>query len=194
MRPIIDAFRATSVDRNAIILTPAAISIRPCSWNHELVNPIVKNVIAVVCGFAAGSVVNIALVNVGPFVIPLPEGADVSTMDGLKASMPLFKPANFLFPFLGHALGTFVGAFVAAKLAASHAMKLALGIGAFFLLGGIAAINMLGGPAWFNAADLLLAYIPMGYFGGMLGRSRPDSGTAAEDAPGDSPTAAAGSS
>ena len=77
---------------------------------------------------------------------------------------------NFLFPFLGHAIGTLVGAFVVAKFAASHAMKLALGIGAFFLLGGIAAANMLGGPAWFIAADLLLAYLPMAWLGAFLAK------------------------
>lgn len=82
--------------------------------------------------------------------------------------MKLFTPVNFIFPFLAHALGTFAGAFVAAKLAASHSMKFALGIGVFFLLGGIAVVSMLGGPLWFNVADLLVAYIPMSYLGAVL--------------------------
>lgn len=82
--------------------------------------------------------------------------------------MKLFAPANFICPFLAHALGTLAGSFVAAKLAASHRVKSAIGIGVFFLIGGIAAISMLGGPLWFNAADLLLAYIPMGYLGAIL--------------------------
>ena len=89
-------------------------------------------------------------------------------MESLKASMPLFKPANFLFPFLGHAVGTLAGAFLAAKLAASHGMKLALLVGVFFLAGGISAANMLGGPTWFIVTDLVLAYIPMGWLGGKL--------------------------
>ena len=131
-------------------------------------NPIVKNVLATIAGVIVGSLVNIGLVNLGPIVVPLPEGADVSTMENLRNSMELFGPANFLFPFLAHALGTLVGAFTAAKLAASHATKLALGIGAFYLLGGIAAASMAGGPVWFIAADLLLAYIPMGYLGASL--------------------------
>ena len=137
-------------------------------------NSVVRNILAVLAGLVAGSFVNIALVNIGPIVVPLPEGADVSTMETLRDSMALFTPANFLFPFLGHAVGTLAGAFVAAKLAASHPMKLALGIGVFFLVGGIAAIQMIGGPLWFQAADLLAAYIPMGYLGGMLaGATRP---------------------
>lgn len=140
-------------------------------------NPIIKNVLAVVAGLVAGSLVNIGLVNLGPSVISLPEGADVSTMEGLAESMKMFTPANFLFPFLGHALGTLAGAFIAAKFAASHAGKLALGVGAFFLMGGISAVVMLGGPLWFKVVDLVVAYIPMGYLGGLLagGKEKNDS-------------------
>lgn len=127
-----------------------------------------RNILAVIAGFIIGSIVNMGLVNLGPRIIPLPQGADVSTMEGLKASMALFTPMNFLFPFLGHALGTLVGAFTAARLAGSHHMKLALFIGAFFLVGGITMVRMVGGPLWFNATDLLLAYIPMGFLGGIL--------------------------
>jgi hypothetical protein len=90
-------------------------------------------------------------------------------MEGLAESMDLFTPANFLFPFLGHALGTLTGAFIAAKVAASHKMKFAIAIGVCFLLGGVVMVNMLGGPLWFTALDLLLAYIPLAYLGGLLG-------------------------
>lgn len=136
-------------------------------------NSVGKNVLAVLAGVVVGSLVNIALVNIGPSVIPLPEGADTSTMDNLRDSMKLFTPVNFIFPFLAHALGTLVGAAVAARFAASHHVKFALGIGVFFLMGGTAAVSMLGGPWWFNVADLLLAYVPMGFLGATLaGRTR----------------------
>lgn len=131
-------------------------------------NPIIKNILAVIAGIIAGSVVNMGLVNIGPLIVPLPEGADVSSMEALAKSMAMFSPVNFLFPFLGHALGTLAGAFVAAKIAASHKMKFAIGLGVFFLLGGITAASMLGGPLWFIVADLVLAYIPMGFLGGKL--------------------------
>lgn len=129
---------------------------------------IARNILAVIAGFVFGSLVNMVLVNIGSLVVPLPEGADVSTMDGLRESMKLFSPLNFIFPFLAHALGTFAGAFVAAKIATSHPMKFALAIGVLFLLAGISMIYMCGGPVWFIASDLLLAYIPMGYLGGVL--------------------------
>ena len=133
-------------------------------------NPIVRNVLAVISGVVVGSLVNMGLINIGPLVVSLPEGADLSTMESLRDSMKLFTPMNFLFPFLAHALGTLSGAFIAARVAASHQVKLAIGIGVFFLIGGVTMVSMLGGPMWFNVSDLLLAYIPMGYLGGILAR------------------------
>ncbi|MBX3277575.1 MAG: hypothetical protein KF868_06175 [Acidobacteria bacterium] len=130
--------------------------------------PVARNILAALAGVVFGSLVNIGLVNIGPSVVPIPEGADVSTMENLRDSMKLFTPVNFIFPFLAHALGTLAGAFVAARFAASHSMKFAIGIGVFFLLGGIAAATMIGGPLWFIIADLVLAYIPMGYLGAVL--------------------------
>ena len=130
--------------------------------------PLIKNILAIVVGFIVGSIVNMGLVNLGPMVIPLPDGADVSTMEALEQSMKVFTPINFLFPFLAHALGTLIGAFVAAKLAGSHHLKFAMVIGVLFFLGGAMMVNMIGGPLWFNVTDLVLAYIPMAYFGGKL--------------------------
>jgi len=89
-------------------------------------------------------------------------------MERLRETMERFTRANYMFPFLGHALGTLVGAFVAAKLAAGRPMRCAIVIGVLFLAGGIAAMSMIGGPVWFNVCDLLFAYIPMGWLGGYL--------------------------
>lgn len=93
----------------------------------------------------------------------------MTTPEGIKAAIPLMQPIHFLMPFLAHALGTLVGALIAALLAASNKLRIALGIGVFFLIGGIAACFMIPTPAWFMAVDLLLAYIPMAYLGAMLG-------------------------
>lgn len=131
-------------------------------------HPIVRNVLAVISGVVVGSLVNMGLINIGQFLVPLPEGADLTTTENLRNSMKLFTPVNFLFPFLAHALGTLSGAFMAAKVAASHQMKFAIVIGVFFLIGGATMVSMLGGPIWFNVTDLLLAYIPMAFLGGFL--------------------------
>ena len=131
-------------------------------------NPILKNVLAIVAGIVAGSIVNMAIITLSGSVIPPPEGADVTTTEGLKASMHLFQPKHFLMPFLAHALGTFAGAWLAALIAVNHKMKFALGIGAFFLAGGIASVFMLPSPTWFTVVDLVGAYVPMAYLGGRL--------------------------
>lgn len=127
-----------------------------------------RNILSVPAGFILGSIVNMSLVMIGSAVIPPPAGADVSSMESLKASMPLFEPRHFLFPFLAHALGTLAGAVVAAAVARTHTSRFALAIGVLFLIGGSINIMMIGGPVWFNAVDLLFAYLPMGYIGGRI--------------------------
>jgi hypothetical protein len=136
---------------------------------HQIImNPIIKNILAVVAGCILGSLVNMGIIMISGAIIPPPEGADVTTTEGLKAAMHLFQPRHFLMPFLAHALGTFAGALVAALIAVNHKMKFALGIGVFFLAGGIASTFMLPSPLWFTIVDLGLAYIPMAYLAGKL--------------------------
>jgi hypothetical protein len=133
-------------------------------------NPILKNVLAVIAGLIIGSIVNMGIIMISGSMIPPPEGGDITTLEGLKATMHLFEPKHFIFPFLAHALGTLVGAFVATKIAVSRKQFMALLIGVFFLIGGAINISMLDGPMWFNGLDLLMAYIPMAYLGWMLAK------------------------
>ncbi len=136
-------------------------------------NPIVRNILAVIAGLVIGSAVNMFFISLNGSVIPLPEGADVSTMEGLKESMHLFEPKHFVFPFLAHALGTLVGSYLAARIAGTRKMLFAMVIGVAFLAGGIINVINLPAPAWFSALDLIVAYIPMGWLGGKLGTRNP---------------------
>jgi len=131
-------------------------------------NPIIRNVLAFIAGVVVGSIVNMGLITVSGQIIPPPAGVDVTDMESLKSAMHLFEAKHFIFPFLAHALGTFAGAFVAAKLAVSHQIKFALGVGVFFLIGGIVNVFMLPSPVWFTVLDLVGAYIPMGWLAGKL--------------------------
>lgn len=135
-------------------------------------NTILRNILALVLGWLGGSAVNMGLVELGNKLIPI-DGIDYSLgqeelLAALAPLMSSLEPKYFLFPFLGHALGTLVGAFIAAKIAASAHMKIALGIGLFFFLGGVAINYMLPGPMWFSIVDILLAYFPMAWLGGKL--------------------------
>lgn len=135
-------------------------------------NPIVRNILAVVAGLVVGSVVNMGIIQISGSIIPPPEGADNTTMEGLKASMHLFQPKHFLFPFLAHALGTLAGAIIATLIAASHQLKFALSIGVFFLIGGISTVVMLPSPLWYTLVDLLGAYLPVAWLGFKLARRK----------------------
>ncbi len=135
-------------------------------------NTILRNILAVIVGVFLGSAVNMGIIMIGGSIIPPPEGADVTTTEGLRMSMHLFQPQHFLFPFFAHALGTFAGALLAALIAVNHKMKFALGIGAFFLVGGISSVLMLPSPLWFSVSDLAVAYIPMGYLAGKIAANR----------------------
>lgn len=131
-------------------------------------NPIIKNIMAVIAGILLGSAANMGIILISPSIIPPPEGADNTTMEGLKASMHLFTAKNFIFPFLAHAAGTFVGSFITSLIVTNHKIKFALGIGVVFLIGGIIMVTELPSPTWFTILDLGGAYLPMGYFAGKL--------------------------
>lgn len=128
-------------------------------------NPTLRNVLAVLGGLLAGSVVNSLLVTLGGILIPPPEGADVSSMEGLKASMSLFEGKHFVTPWIAHAAGTLLGSFIAVKLGISAKWLLAFIVGALFFAGGVTMVLFAGGPVGFIAADLGLAYFPMAWLG-----------------------------
>ena len=127
--------------------------------------PVVRNILAVLAGVLVGMIVNMCLILAGPHIIPPPAGADVTTAEGLKASLHLFAPRHFIFPFLAHALGTLVGATSAAWIAVNRKTPLALVVGAVFLAGGVMNVTILPAPMWFNVLDLVAAYLPMAWLG-----------------------------
>lgn len=144
----------------------------PKERGESSMHPIIQNILAVIAGLVFGSVVNMGIVLISGNIIPPPDGADVTTMEGLKASAHLFGPEHFIFPFLAHALGTLAGAIVTARMSAGYASELALVIGAFFLVGGIASAFMIPAPIWFIVLDLAVAYLPTSYLGGRILRKK----------------------
>ena len=129
---------------------------------------ILRNIFAILIGILIGGIINMGIIMISPSIIPSPDGADVTTMEGLKASIHLFQPKHFIFPFLAHAIGTLIGAMISAIIAVNHKMKFALGVGVFFLIGGIMNVFILPSPTWFIVVDLLFAYIPMAWLGGKI--------------------------
>lgn len=141
-------------------------------------NPILRNVLVVIAAVLIGGTLNMLIITFSGKVIPPPEGADLRTMEGLKASMHLMQPKHFLMPFLAHALGTLLSSFLVVKWMKKNQQKYAVGIGVWFLIGGAMNVYMLPSPLWFTVTDLILAYIPMAYLGyrlAVLSNSRTES-------------------
>lgn len=128
---------------------------------------ILRNIIAVILGLVIGSLVNMYIVGFSADQLGL-DPKDPAYMTKLGAMLPTAPWNAFIYPFLAHAVGTFLGALVAGFIAVSHKLKCALVIGAFFLIGGIAASIMIPAPVWFIVTDIALAYIPMAFLGGII--------------------------
>lgn len=60
-------------------------------------NPIVKNILAVIVRLVAGSAVNMGIIMISGSVILPPAGVDNTTMEGLKEGIHLFQPQHFIF-------------------------------------------------------------------------------------------------
>lgn len=133
---------------------------------------LVKLILAIAVGIVVGSLVNGGIIAISPHVIPPPPGADLQTEAGLKAAMSQMGPQHFVMPFLAHALGSLVGGFLATKIAPSYRSIPAVIIGLVFLAGGAYMVKLLPAPMWFEALDLIVAYIPAALLGYVLAKPK----------------------
>ncbi|MEM9081371.1 MAG: hypothetical protein AAGC74_11840 [Verrucomicrobiota bacterium] len=129
---------------------------------------LLNGALAIVGGYVAGAVVNLILVVSGHQVVPLPEGMDVSSEEGMKETAHLLRGEHFIFPLVAHALGSLVGGFLAWRIAEKSRMVYALAVGVLFLIGGISMVMAFPSPGWFKVVDLGLAYLPMAALGGVI--------------------------
>lgn len=124
-----------------------------------------RNILALPIGIFLGGALNMLLVTLGPNLIPPPEGADLTSMEGLAEAMKNMEFKHFIMPFLAHALGTLFGAFVTSKIAMSNKLAQGMVVGVLFFAGGIMMVMQLPSPIWFNILDLSMAYFPMAFIG-----------------------------
>ena len=136
-------------------------------------NPILRNILAVIAGIVVAGIVNMGLIILGGKFLPPPAGVDVNDIASINAHIREYSVLQLLAPFIAHAAGVLVGAFLTAKLAATRHLAMAMVIGAVFLLGGIMAVTMVpNAPVWFSALDLVVAYLPMAWLGHRLAMMR----------------------
>jgi hypothetical protein len=140
--------------------------------NKFNMNNIVRNILAVFIGLVIGGLINGWIISISATLIPLPKGVDNSTLEGLQKSIHLFEPKHFVFPFLAHAIGTFLGTLITLFISKSREFYLAILVSGVFLLGGVSMVVQLNAPLWFNALDLVGAYIPMGFGAYLISKKR----------------------
>jgi hypothetical protein len=64
-------------------------------------NPILKNILAVIAGWFVGSLVNIGLINLGHKLFPI-IGVDINDMTAMAEITPTLDAQYFISPFLAH--------------------------------------------------------------------------------------------
>jgi MFS family permease len=130
-----------------------------------------RNIVAVVCGFAAGCALNMAIIQFNMHVLyPMPAGMDMNEAKQFNAFIATLPTAAFLVVMVAHLGQSFVGGALAARMGASRPMLLAMIVGLLSLAGGIMAMMMIDGPDWM-AVELPL-YLVVAWFAGRLEEKR----------------------
>ena len=107
------------------------------------------NVFAVVAGLVVGSLWNMGIVQLNLRVLhPMPSGLDMNDAEQFDAFMATLPTSAFVVVLVAHLGQAFFGGWVAARLSRSHPVRMALVIGVLSLVGGVAAMFMIEGPAW----------------------------------------------
>jgi hypothetical protein len=130
----------------------------------------VRNILAIVLGFIAGSAFNMALVSVSHVMYPLPEGLDPNNFEALRAHVEAngLPTGALLMVLAAHAGGSFVSGFVCGLVAMRPWYLGATLLGILWTCAGVAMLMMLPAPKWFAVADVLL-YVPAVLLGVALG-------------------------
>ena len=132
--------------------------------------PFLRAILAVIVGLVIGGVVNSTFEWLGTVLIGSPAGSDMTTTEGVRASVHLMQPQHFIFPFLADVFSSLVGAFAAAKIAGRYHLMAAMNVALLFLAMAIHIYSAIPFPGWFMAVDFLFAYIPMAWIGDRLAR------------------------
>lgn len=111
-----------------------------------------RNILAVVAGVIAGMAFNMAIIQLNSTVLfPMPEGLDMQDTEAFNAYLATLPAAAFLVTIVAHLGQAVVAAFIAARFCETKPLTLAMIVGFFSLVGGIAALQMFDGPSWMAA-------------------------------------------
>ncbi|MBV1859467.1 MAG: hypothetical protein KUG77_13725 [Nannocystaceae bacterium] len=119
------------------------------AWAVLPENTMIRNVLAVFAGLAAGMVINMALIMLNAYVLfPMPAGMDMNDPVQMNVYIATLPTAAFVVVIAAHLGQSFVGGWTAARLGASRPMVLAMIIGVLSLIGGVTNMMQLEHPVW----------------------------------------------
>lgn len=131
----------------------------------------IRNALSLIAGYVLGSSLNMAITQFNMHILyPMPEGMSMSDPDQFNTYISNLPFVAFLVVILAHLSQAFIGGLVAARFGHSHPMRLAMAIGVLSLVGGIAAMAMIEGPAWLIVE--LPLYIAVAWVAGRLEEAR----------------------
>ena len=138
-------------------------------------SPAVRNILAIILGIVLGSLVNIGILNMGAMLFPFPESIDKNDAEAVIAYMQTQPTLSHMWivPLMAHMIGTVVGAIICSRIAIYGHFRLAMGVGIFFLVGGIMNKFLIPHPLVMSILDIAL-YIPAAWLGWKLAGSPAD--------------------
>lgn len=123
-----------------------------------------RNVISIITGLVVGLIVvaGIQMINYGLF--PLPPGLDPGDREGMLEHIKGLPTLAYIILLVSHLAGSFMASITACKIATNQFLKIALGLGIFFMIMGIINMIRIPHPMWFMILDSCI-YVPAAYLG-----------------------------
>lgn len=130
-------------------------------------NPIVRNILAIVAGAVTNTVVVTLVEMLSIRLFPLPADAGAPGTTGFETAIQTFPPTAFALVLGGILVAVFLSGLVAGKLAATP-KRIVLVVGLLLVAANVANAWAFWHPTWFRIAAVLLPF-PLVWLGGRLG-------------------------
>lgn len=110
--------------------------------------PLVRNIAATLAGLVAGSVANMAIVQLNTMLHPMPPGIDPNDLAQFGEYVATLPSIAFVVTMFAHLSQALIGGWVAARLAATLPLLLAMIVGGLSMIGGLVMLNLIPHPTW----------------------------------------------
>ena len=126
-----------------------------------------NRVLPVVIGLLAGWVTIFVLEFLNHQIYPAPEGADLSTKEGVVALMEVIPTGAFVLLFVSWMVSAFVAGGVTAMVNQVHWRNNAIIVGVILSIGALINMVIIPHPTWLVLASGI-GYVPGSFFGARL--------------------------